>query len=230
MPWTTVLDDCLTFYAASGYDFGFSVTNSHYVVIAPIPQPTGVDPLTSSLPLSETAPGRYDDTALVGAAFFDALNNYPGAAVFAVVNGQATLRLTSTHFAARPGYYLVGVGVNASPGGGITAGDLVDFMVLFVDDAEVEVHDVAAVGLDTTSLGIALALAGHNLKVRRPTTIAGVVATQDVRVFDPTLEAVSTPELEVASDDTGLLASWLGKVTLTPDDLQNVQQTTLLDD
>ena len=220
-PWACAYDDCFTMEASSGYDF----TATHYLVVAPLAQPTGVDPLYSSFPFVEAALGQYDISGLANTTFIDSaaatgLLPFPPGTVWGIVDGQWTLRISTDLFPTEHAYYLVGVGVGTAA----VPGNLTDFMIVHVKKRSVDIFDVSVTGVDTTTLYYALGAAGHNAKLRNPTTISGVVATQNLRIFDRTLEATGTPSLEDADDDTGLDATFDHTVTTTPDEQQNVQQ------
>lgn len=228
LPRVLSYDDSLVFEASSGYDFGFGGgSRNHYVAIALFDnavggQPVGVDPLVSNFPITDLGNGQYQLNAPSGLVNFDSVTNAPATTIFNRVNSLDRLRIEGTLFPLEGRYYFVGVGINDNPGAALVPGNIIDFAVVYVERVVLEIYQTSIAGIDTATLDIALALAGHNLKVRNPTFINGQVSTRRLIGFQRALNVGTTPSLEDAADDTGIGSLDL-TATTTPDELQHPQ-------
>ncbi len=219
-------------FSNAGYHFGFGADNrDHCVCVIPITKPTGPDNLLSSFTITEGPAGQYTLNTTVG-RFFDAvqakinnvLGSAPATSIFKQSGGVEYLRIESTMFPNEATYYIVGVCANLNaPSGPLSVGKLIDWKLVFVNKLALSIFDAAAGGVDTTTLDIALALAGHNVKLRDAAFIDGLPATRTIQRFSRALDAVSTPSLEIVSSDEGIASPAL-TVTSTPDGFKNIRQ------
>ena len=214
------------------YTFGFAggSTYTHGIYVSQPIHPS-LDPVAASLVASggrqygefgmvENAAGVFTPPA--GGKFFDSFEGpAPGVDIFDEVGGVPVLHLNDTHFPTEDAVYIVGVAENdgGPTSGSLTLGDLVDFMLIYLRRQEIDIFSAASAGLDTTTLATALALAGHNLKVRTPTWIGGLVATYKLATFTKAaVLSVANPVADLA-DNTGLVDTHTS--TFTPDSQQN---------
>lgn len=212
---------------SGSYEFGFGATaESHCLAIWPMSQPVGPDPLVSALEMPEITTGVYqlDSTLLTSGAFFNAvegggtLGAAPALTIFKEDAGEPLLRIESTLFSTEDVWYLVGVCTLATPGDIATVENLVDFQVVYLQGTQLDVISSAAlVGIDSTTLDIALAAAGHNVRLHSVTFIDGRPATRVITGADNSLEAVGTPELEDPDSTVGAGTTFNQLITMTPD-------------
>lgn len=161
--------------------------------------------------------------------FFDLQSPaYPGSDIFVEVGGTMTLVLspedngTVDLFPIIPSFYMIGVVENdTGPNAGtFTPGDLVDFMIVSMQADEQNVNQTIAGTINTTLLDTALGLAGHNLKVRNPSFINGLISEYELAIFDPDVDIGLDPD-DLAVD-TNL--SETHTAIFTPDSQKNIQQ------
>ncbi len=222
------------FMDIGSYSFGFGGgQRNHCIAVVPFTQPTGPDPLRSNYNMVWSAGNQYTIPANIG-RFFDAVDLIvngaapvaaPGTAIFKNSGATEILRVESTLFPTEHAYYLIGVCANLNaPAGPLSIGKLLDYRIVFLQKRTLSIYDAAAAGIDTATLDIALALAGHNVKMRDAVFIDGVPATRRIVNFGRSLYAGTTPSLDDPDSDEGLAATVDLTVTSTPDAYRNVQQ------
>lgn len=222
-------DDVVRIIDAGYGDFGASA--SHCVGVVPIPETIGPDNLVTQFVMTETPAGTYtlDAPTLAGAPFFTlngfggSLGALPGTTVFKNVVGVGELlRISSGIFPAEDAWYLVGVFELPTPGVLTTIGSCIDFQIVYVQKQALEIISSSApAGIDVDTLDRALALAGHNVRVRNSTFVDGLVATREVVGADRDLDALTTTELEDPDSDVGSGLLVRQRFTLTPDSVRN---------
>lgn len=222
-------DDVVRVIDAGYGDFGASA--SHCIGVIPIPETIGPDNLVTQLVMTEAPAGDYtfDATTLAGSPFFTlngfggSLGALPGTTVFKNVVGVGELlRISSGLFPAEDAWYLVAVCELPTPGNLTTIGPCIDFQIIYLQKQALDVISSSApAGIDVDMLDRALALAGHNVRMRNPTFVAGLVATREIVGADRTLEATTTPELEDPNSDVGSGTLVRQRLTLTPDSVRN---------
>lgn len=226
-------NDVLTFDA--GYLFGFGADNRDHAiwVSAPLAPTTGPDPVNATLELAESSAGVYTLVGTPGGRVFDGVDCYDQAAgtPLALVGTDAwdkigavhRLRIEATNFPTDDCYYVIAVAENTNaPGGPLDLGDLVDIIVVFVRAQELSIFESISGGIDTATLNIALALAGHNMKMRNAAFIQGLPATKDLVGFERARDAVTTPTLEDPDSNEGIDGAIAQSVVTTPDSYWNI--------
>lgn len=210
------------------YDFtGSGGTGTHHLRIYAIPTIVSADPMTQNVPFTEASAGVY--TFDLGVAVD--IQDQPVAGIMNTdSSGTPQLHLTDNAINEHD-YLLVTVctGTVNSVGGVVPTGPstVVDFMIIYIERSEVTVHDVTLTGLDTNTLDVLLGLAGHNVKMRTPTYIAGTISTREIDLFDNSLDSTTQPLLLDPDDNTGqVLTALLGKhkIITTQDDRMRPQQ------
>lgn len=222
-------DDVVRVIDAGYGDFGASA--SHCVGVIPIPEDIGPDNLVTQLVMTEAAAGFYtfDAATLAGSPFFTlngfggSLGALPGTTVFKNEPGVGELlRISSGLFPAEDAWYLIAICELPTPGVLTTIGDCIDFQIVYVQDQALSVISSSSpAGIDTDMLDRALALAGHNVRMRNTTFVEGLVATREIVGANRDLEAIGTPALEDPDSDVGSGVLVRQKLTLTPDSVRN---------
>lgn len=224
-------------FSNASYKFGFGADNrDHCVCIIPIPMPTGPDQLVSSFTMTEGPADQYTLDTTVG-KFFDAvqmkndnvLGAPPAVTIFGQSAGVESVLIDITLFLNDSTYYLVGVCANLNaPAGPLSVGKLIDWKFVYLQPLDLSIFDPAVSGVDTTTLDIALALAGHNVKLRDATFIDGLPATRVIQRFARAADALTTPSLE-DPDSNEIVATPTLTVTATPDVYKNVREDITTD-
>lgn len=181
--------DEIRFPAASGYNF---VTPGHTHGVGVLRMNPGHAANPHFIGLTATSPTEYD-TDLAG---FTAEYLIDGNPNLEAVGPDAALHVNSTVFPVVDEFYLVAV-FDTSLGG--PQRHIVDLKVVYVEKASLDIFDSTSAAIDTTTLEIALGLAGDNSKMRKSTFRQGQISEFEIALFN-TAVPLSLDEADIDSD------------------------------
>lgn len=185
--------DVIKIPAASGYNFVTPFASG---------QGLGIDRIN---PFHATNPGLFE--MIEGPATewnhnpdYGTLLFVDGNPDFVNIGGDDVLHINSTNFPVEDEFYIIAV-VNVDFPGAVQ-NNTVDFILVFVEKASLDIFDSTTATIDMAKLEIALGLAGHNVKQRDAAYLSGQLSSFQVALFN---QALTLPLLEADLDsDYGL--------------------------
>lgn len=115
---------------------------------------------------------------------------------FVNIAGDDVLHINPTNFPVEDEFYMVAVLDVTFPGP--VQGNVVDFICLFVEKANLDIFDSTTATINMAKLEIALGLAGHNVKQRDAAYLSGQLSSFQVALFN---QAMTLSLLEEDLDD-----------------------------